>query len=277
MSKSLVKKVVSAFGYEIHRSVQEQNDLYDNYSAESLRKKCFYNIGPGEWYHRYWTNVDFATAWYGQYQKHEFINYDLMSLQPLPIESGKAEIIYSSQVIEHITDEAARNLFRESARVCGTWRDPPRHYADINLNLAAFRRGDRAYFHWVDRRVSLAQAFLGTFASELAGWGPGRPPGKFTDQEITALFADGDPEPSFISLTSMCTYKVEKAGGHINWWNFPKLSGFIREAGFQTVYRSGFGQSAAPPLRNTELLTLPFPGCPSTPRLLQDVETSAMN
>lgn len=257
MFKTLVKKAVSTFGYEIHRSVQERSGVYDNYSAESLRKKCFYNIGPGDWYHEYWTNVDFATEWYSGYQKHQFINYDLMSLQPLPIDTGTAEIIYSSHVIEHITDQAARNLFRESARVLRPGGILRLITPDINLNLAAFRRGDRAYFHWVDRRASLGPAFLGTFASELAA--PDRTQGKFTDQEISALFADGDPEPSFIRLTSMCSYRVEKAGAHINWWNFPKLAGFIREAGFQTVYRSGYGQSAAPPLRDTRLFDATFP------------------
>ena len=45
-------------------------------------------------------------------------------------------------------------------------------------------------------------------------------------------------------------YNYERPGDHVSRWNPEKLIAALGEAGFK-AYRSGFGQSACPVLRNT--------------------------
>lgn len=42
--------------------------LYDRYPADSIKGRRFYNIGAGSFAHPYWTNIDYATGWYGTVQ-----------------------------------------------------------------------------------------------------------------------------------------------------------------------------------------------------------------
>ena len=40
---------------------------------------------------------------------------------------------------------------------------------------------------------------------------------------------------------------------HIIYWTFEKLEKMFKDAGFNTIYHSGFGQSLSPPLTNTKI------------------------
>ncbi len=92
MLRNLIKGSLARFGYELHKTPPEES-LYDGYSQESLEKRRFYNVGAGGFYHRYWTNVDYDSEWYRGRHDHPFLKYDLTSGEPLPIETGTAEII----------------------------------------------------------------------------------------------------------------------------------------------------------------------------------------
>ena len=80
------------------------DDVYfRHYSTDALDNRRFYNIGAGTFRHRFWTNIDLATEHYaGQQMGSDFINHDLLSLAPFPIESGKAEVCYTSHTVEHV-------------------------------------------------------------------------------------------------------------------------------------------------------------------------------
>src|SRR5688572_7434797 len=107
--KRTIFKVIKAFGYEV-KSLQRKPlkkasfDNFDleiykqNYEQDSLEKKLFYNIGAGNFYHPYWTNVDFKSEWYSTNEETSLsgIHFDLMSLKNLPIDSDSAELVYSS-------------------------------------------------------------------------------------------------------------------------------------------------------------------------------------
>lgn len=112
--KRLAHDVANHFGFDIVRLRRVQSDIrfYDTFSRESLLEKRFYNIGAGKFLHPYWTNIDYGTDHYQSMQTHPFVNYDLMTLSRLPFESDSAEIIYSSQTIEHVSDEAVRNMIK---------------------------------------------------------------------------------------------------------------------------------------------------------------------
>jgi len=111
---SFVNKVARIFGLKITKISASAPSLvgYDNFPSESLTSRRFYNIGSGAFYHPYWTNIDYESEYYTPSQKNPFINYNLMKLEPLPIESNTAEIVYSSHTIEHVTDKQSKICLR---------------------------------------------------------------------------------------------------------------------------------------------------------------------
>lgn len=118
--KKIVKWLLASIGYEVRKKqyINFQEPLYKEiYSNKSLSEKKFYNIGAGKFFHFFWTNVDFYNDWYKEDQKNIGIHYDLMSNAALPIESNSAEIIYTSHVVEHITDDSIKHLFSEVHRI----------------------------------------------------------------------------------------------------------------------------------------------------------------
>jgi len=259
MLKRTVKACLARSGYEMHKLSHEPLALYQGYAQESLTTKRFYNVGAGLFFHRYWTNIDFASEWYRPRQGHPFVNFDLTSLEPLPIKDSSAEIIYSSHTIEHISDEAAAHLLSECRRSLVPGGIVRLTMPDFDLARRAFRRGDHFFFLSIGMSKSLPQCFLQFFASQLTLLSPARAPRKFSDAEIISMFDRGEPEELLNHLTSLCAFDPEFPASHINWWTYKKADRFLREAGFTTVYRSGYGQSAALPLRNTRLFDNTYP------------------
>jgi len=104
----------------LNRQVLRENFLGDyiqsHYDKETLRQKRFYNIGAGSQRSRFpiWSYIDLKESLYDKQGIDIF--YDLESGKPLPLEDNKAEVIFSSFVIEHISVAAAKNLCREAFR-----------------------------------------------------------------------------------------------------------------------------------------------------------------
>jgi len=99
--KRLIRNLINRLGFDIIRKSKiDLKTVYGDFPNESLLKKRFYNIGAGKFKHVYWTNVDNATDYYSDAQKTTpFLQYDLMVLAPLPIESNVAELVYSSHTV----------------------------------------------------------------------------------------------------------------------------------------------------------------------------------
>jgi len=85
------------------------------YGKDDVRNKRFYNIGAGLFRHPAWTNIDFYSDHYKDNPID--INYDLLEKKPLPLPDSSANIVYSSHTIEHITNDAAQNMFNEAHRI----------------------------------------------------------------------------------------------------------------------------------------------------------------
>lgn len=210
-----------------------------------------------------------ATGQTSTWQPHIILlsrkNYDLMSLAPLPLADSSAEIVYTSHTIEHVTDAGVANLCGECFRVLrpgGVFRITCPNFRLIH---AAYLRRDRLFFYWTRqiphdprcyaiplKEASAEQLFLDQFATPLATISKAPAPRKLNDPEIASIFQNGLSERSLDELTQLCSFNPEFPGCHINWWTPAKVMRFLRRAGFRNVYRSGFGQSEAPPLRNTQ-------------------------
>jgi predicted SAM-dependent methyltransferase len=249
------------------------DDVYiRHYSPDALAGRRFYNIGAGTFRHRFWTNVDLASEWYMDQQTgSDFINYDLFSLAPLPIENGKAEAVYTSHTVEHVNDEACANMFAEAHRMLkpgGLFRLTT---PDIALDLAAWRRNDRDYFYYLDlyshpkvceksnikpfNTASLQQIVLFVFASHLSELALGSSALKVSDAEFDHAFATMTDEAALDSFSRRCSVEDQHKfpGFHMNWWTFEKAERMLKKAGFSRIYRSGYGQSHCPAMRDVVL------------------------
>ncbi|MFL9826130.1 class I SAM-dependent methyltransferase [Rhodoplanes sp. SY1] len=245
------------------------------YSVDAIENRRFYNIGSGTFSHKYWTNIDLASDWYaGQQQGTTFINYDLFSYGPIPVEDGKAEAVYTSHTVEHVDDRACANMFKEAYRMLKPGGYFRMTTPNIELDLAAWRRGDRDYFYHIDLyshpdiikgnrlnpampfdKASLEQITLFVFASHVSQISPDNGKTKVTDEEFRNAFATMGDEAALDHFSKLCTIDDQRAtpGHHMNWWTFKKAERMLRAAGFKTIYQSGFGQSHCAAMRDIVL------------------------
>lgn len=280
-AKATVRRIVNLTGYDLAPiskksqrgpSRDDSADYTRWYGEDAVAKRRFYNVGAGKFRHHIWTNIDHTSEWYGPQQAEGQIEYDLEADNPLPIATGAAAIVYTSHTIEHITDAAAVRLFREARRVLrpgGVFRATT---PDIRLAYDAWRRNDRDYFyyeaemrwkadHWglmwksCPADFSAAQMFLRAFAPFLCPAHKLGPANKISDNELERMFRDMPFDDSLNSITSRIDLDEHRAhpNQHVNWWSAEKLIAMLRDAGFSNPYRSGYGQSITPALRDTRL------------------------
>ena len=269
--KTLVKKAFNVLGYDIHKTGYRKQDIgiyREIYGEDSVKEKRFYNIGAGGFRHPFWTNVDYPSDWYSASMSNleKGISYDLLSLKPLPIESSSAEIVYSSHMIEHITDGAANNLYSESHRILKDGGFLRVITPNIDLAYTAYKDNDRRFFYWVDdfstprikykiplNEASIEQIFLEHFATSVSTLHSDGADERISDDELNRIFSETEYTSALSYCTSRCPIGIQKKypGNHINWWNKDKVFRMLKEAGFNKIYLSGYGQSFSPVLRDT--------------------------
>lgn len=201
--------------------------------------------------------------------QRDIVPFDLLADAPLPIEEGTAEIIYTSHTVEHVKDPDVARFFRNAFKALkpgGVFRVTTG--PDADLDFAALERGDADWFYWDDdaslrfdahfRNIwfdrpntrPIEERWLDHVASQLAP--NNRTPSsiKFSASEIRAIIAEKGKEGALDYFTGLCEWRADRIGSHVSWWNADKLIAFLNAAGFKTVYRSGYRQSAAHVLRN---------------------------
>ena len=273
--KKYIKKTIGLLGYEIRRKSKKiKPDIktyLELYSEDSIKNKRFYNIGAGGFSHPFWTNVDYDSEWYEANSAKTImgIQYDLFSLEPLPVETNSAEIVYSSHTVEHITNKAAHNIFKEAYRILkpnGSFRITT---PNIDLDYRAYQQNDRTYFYWINtysipknwKRVkynkplnnaSIEQIFIAHFAASVSTLHSDGSKERITDNELNKLFNEMSYEEALDYCCSKCSIEVQKKypGNHMNWWNENKMFSMLKKAGFTKIYLSGYGQSYCSVLRD---------------------------
>ncbi|PYI52942.1 class I SAM-dependent methyltransferase [Paenibacillus flagellatus] len=268
--KKTVSTGFSALGYEVRKREKPDMELYFSiFSEEDVKKKRFYNIGAGSFVHRAWTNIDFQNDWYKDNQIG--INYDLLELKPLPIEDQVANVVYSSHTIEHITNEAAQNMFNEAYRILKKNGIIRLTTPNIDLCYRTVLNNDRNFWRRMEvdystpeimakvnvskpmKDVTLKQIFLFNFASQTSELQNITGTYKISDKEFDKIFSEMPYEQALDYAIDKCSLDIHKRypGDHINWWNKDKLFNMLKIAGFKDIYLSGYGQSMSPVLRNT--------------------------
>jgi len=273
--KKIILKLFNYLGYDVFRiQKKDLNDLslyYSLFDKESVDEKKFYNIGAGSFHHPAWTNVDHESAWYRQAQGGRIgVPWNLLDLKPIDIQDNHAEIVYSSHTAEHITDDAAQNLFNEAYRILKPGGIFRLTMPNINLSYKAFKKGDRHFFYWQDQysqnksyqksmykmplnQASVPQLFLAHFAFSLSTLHADGGENRIDDDALNAIFKEKSTEDALNYICSQCSLDIQMKypGNHINWWNEHKAKTMLEKAGFQNVNLSAYGQSSCAVLRNT--------------------------
>ncbi len=275
MIKKSIVKYLRKLGVSVSKiDKDDYPEMYlEVYGKEAVDNRRFYNIGAGGFYHPAWTNIDKKNQWYESAQGDKIgIDWDAMLLKPFPLDSDKAEVAYSSHTVEHMPDEAALFMFKEVHRILkkgGVFRMT---MPNIDLHYRAYKAGDKRYFYWTKlyrtakqyKRImlnqplhtaSIQQIFLWAFAGSTSTLSSDGSKRRFTDTDIDQLFEEKGMKEALDHCCSNCEMEIQNKypGNHINWWNEEKAIKMLSEAGFETIYRSGYGQSVAPALRNTFL------------------------
>jgi SAM-dependent methyltransferase len=279
MLKRTIKKLVDRAGYTLTPKRPDVDiSLYESlYGKESVSKRRFYNIGAGghlsfggDLNHPCWTNVDLDKPWPGarEFNRDVDIAHDLFSLEPLPIESGSAELLFSRFAVEHITDEAAQVLFDEAFRILkkgGLFRiTVPNTESDYRAYVAR----DLSYFSWREtfsikaiqehlrykiplNKASIHQVFLAHFATNASTIHCDGAPNPISDEELQLIVSSMPFADALNRCTSRCSVEKQRLypQNHINWWSHHKFDRMLHKAGFRNVYVVGHHQSVSPVFR----------------------------
>jgi predicted SAM-dependent methyltransferase len=242
----------------------EESDrhLYQHYPEESLINKAFYNVGAGDFYHPYWTNIDYSLDWYAKQQGAPFLNLNLLHEPDLPINTASAELFYTSHVIEHLTNDAVLKMFSEAYRSLKSAGILRIVCPDADLLYHSLQLARLDYWHWRHRifskytkdisQVTLEDFVVKEIATERCRFlavderkvlAPDIVKGKFLSLEKTEFL-------DFLVLES--EFSEARPHWHINWWNEEKLRIMLEQVGFSVVLRSGYDQSLAAPFHNTQ-------------------------
>jgi len=273
MIKKIIKKFFKTFGFEINRISKINKCLYHKlYSKESINNKMFYNIGAGNFYHPYWTNVDYSFKWYKNDQKAKFISHNLFSREHLPVEDNIVEIVYSSHTLEHIDDKSVEFILKEFYRILKPTGLLRLTMPNVDLVYQALKQRDHSFFSWIQyyskkinmKKVqilkpmsesSIYEIFLFYVASQRSQLHKHKTLFKLSDNELEQKLITLKFNDFFDDLTSKCDKNIQfqYPGNHMNWWNYEKITKFLKRAGFNNIIISGKGQSISPVMRDTTL------------------------
>jgi hypothetical protein len=147
---------------------------------------------------------------------------------------------------------------------------------DMLLEYQAYKRNDIKFWYWRDEysrpgsweelykiplsKASIHQLFVHHFASQLCEIDiDDSPPRKYSDPEIIEVFSKYSMEDALDYFTKQCKYNIDHPGNHISWWTHDKLIALLKKAGFSKCYKTGYGQSQFPPLREINYFDKTYP------------------
>ncbi len=270
-------------GYEIvNKKLVDDSELYAKaFGKESVENRRFYNICAGGhlgfgggFNHPCWTNLDVIRPirnGFSEYNPDKDVVYDLLEMNPLPIEDNAAEIIQSQYAIEHITNEAAEHFFKEVYRTLKPGGIFKVVAPNIELDYLAYQKKDKGFYFWVDQmshenvyndlgfngplnNASFEQVVIVHFAANASTIHVGGNAKKIDDKEFEHVMNTMKKEDAFDYCTSKCSVDIQKKfrQNHINWWNHEKLILALKKAGFRNCSIMAPGQSSQPVLRNNQ-------------------------
>jgi ubiquinone/menaquinone biosynthesis C-methylase UbiE len=235
--------------------------VYKNALAERARKEVmrfydpdvFYlNIGGGALFSRKnWRIIDFSDSKYRYKASLLDYNVNLLELNTWDIPDQKADLVYTSHCLEHLTNEAVEQVFHETYRIMkpGSVFRVTLPYIDLAYN--AYLQKDIDFFEVYYGKRDLESSLLSFFS----------PYSSVKNFDFKKFKKDAN-ELDKISFLNKYIYKkidfsTHNFGTHINWFDFNKIKQHAIKAGFkeENVTRSAYKQSLVAEFRGTEFDT----------------------
>ena len=258
--KLIINKILTPLGIEVRRVPGDIPDVSLYEECNRPTTPLYINIGAGSFYHPYWHNLDNPNDYYADSQKGRLhIQYDLTSHEPFQIRDNSLKVAYTSHVIEHIHNDDVEYLFREVYRCL----QPGGYFRitcpDIDLEYAAYSRGDSAFWKWPNAygiyNTRIEQKFMDHFVTALTETHPYKNSKKYSSEEARAILTSMSKEEALDYFVSQLPTEIQKdySGDHVNWFNSEKISYMLKQANFTNIYGSKYGQSHCPILRDKRL------------------------
>ncbi|MEK7144841.1 MAG: methyltransferase domain-containing protein [Patescibacteria group bacterium] len=262
--------------YARPHSVETSTDSYLKvYSSADEAKKRLFNLGAGVWSHPFWTNVDLPpqTKAFAAIQS-PCIHHDFVAEAKLPFASNSVDCFYTSHVVEHLPQKVVERLMHEVFRCLrkgGCFRIVTGPDADTDWE--ALLRGDEKWWFGLDEPKLVAalvrdRAPMTIYDKWLYEVATARSPysdtpceKKYTSAEVKKLVIryKNNPDALRDMLDKGLAFSYKFPGDHVSWWNASKLKKFLKKAGFKTAFRSGYGQSVSPFMRDMRYFDQTFP------------------
>ena len=202
------------------------------------------NIGGGNWYKRYWENIDYYAN--PAYVDHKI---NLLKDQTLPFNVESIDKIFCSHVMEHLPDEAVLNLMKEcnrSLKKLGLFRIV---VPDMDKAFDAYWQNDFLFFDCGEIYLvgdSIERRIVNFFASFRADGYVGGP---IIDDHIVKEKISQLEKSDFVDWCRSFIPKNAEYTAHINGFNYKKLEFMLRTAGFSKISKSSFRNSNDKELR----------------------------
>jgi ubiquinone/menaquinone biosynthesis C-methylase UbiE len=208
----------------------------------------YLNLGGGYFQHRDhgWGNLDYPFEKYSYKRDPENFDivHNLMSPDPIPVNSNVLEIVYCSHTIEHLTEDRAQHLFNEAYRMLisgGYFRvAAPDSYLLYDYLVNPQNHELKLVDLWNEKYCKTdCQRFLDAVCTPLIEI--------VSDDKLREMYKTKSKKAFFAELQGMIPSKnindqEDRPGNHLSWWHSTKIEVFMRNAGF-TMISSSLGQN----------------------------------
>ena len=183
------------------------------------------NVGGVDIIKENWRSLDFPSKHYNYPSVLIDYNVNLEERKRWPIESSSYDLVYCSNLLEHLSPKSMEFTLREMHRIL-----KPKGGARIavpDMDLALHHYGDEEWWKIHFPRMDWKDAFLFFFASDLVG----------------KLDYDKNMELDYYVNQITDKSQEDNLGNHRNWFTFKKLKRLLEESGFVGIERSQHRQS----------------------------------
>lgn len=224
------------------------------YDREHLQSRAFINFGPGSFRHKCWRTADRlydGKTWSEQrgrgYEMKIDIDWNLIENTRVDADDASIKAVYCSHLVEHGWDDNVRFFFGEVHRILapgGVFRVT---CPDTALGIQAMRLDDRYFF---PRQGQRSTSFMLLEYSSLLTHPQNAT--RIDEDGVGPFFAEFEDVYEALNEASRLSDRAlqDRIGAHVNWFTVPKLESFLKEAGFNRVFPSAYGQSICPVLRD---------------------------
>lgn len=205
----------------------------------------YVNIGGGNWYFLRWENVDY-------YADDAFIDckHDLRLMKPIPLQDSCAKAIFTSHVLEHISDENCLFVLRECHRILKNEGLLRIAVPDMDKAFHAYFKNNERFFDEGCANVvgdSIERKLVNYFASYSKNGYRGGP---IINPDVVRDKVKTLEKYEFVKWCASLIPQDAPYKAHVNGYDFKKLKTLIKAAGFLNIKRSKYQKSSLIILRN---------------------------